>query len=401
MSLTSFSLRELLQNGVHFGHKSARRNPNMVPYVYGERNGISIIDLAKTKFLLRNALDEIKGFSSRNGRILFVGTKDQASACIEETARSCSQFFINHRWLGGTLTNWNTVSSSIKTLENLEKRLEVDGPKLTKKEYVDLEAKVIKLRRVLDGIRDMSRLPHMLFVVDAQKEKLAVLEAKKLGIPVVAMVDTNTDPAGIDYIIPANDDSKSSIQLICRLVQGAVLEGLQEYYEKQKVIEATAEKEKVAEARASDAKPEVKPMIKSTDTALSPKPVKPAVKAKPGASGAKSVTKLGVGAKVDTTKVAAKVAAKVDTTKVAAKVDTTKVAAKVDTTKVDAKVDTTKVDAKVDTTKVEASKVNTPKMDISKIDISKIPKTDTTVVPKKEVTAEKKTYKASESNKLE
>ena len=243
MSLANFSIKELMQNAVHFGHKAARKNAKMTPYVYGVRNGISIIDLAKTKFLLKEALDVIKEVASHNGRIFFVGTKHQASDFIKETAENCNQYYVNHRWLGGTLTNWKTVSSSIKTLERLEKRLELDGDKLTKKEFVNLEKQIVKLQRIFNGFRTMKSLPHILFVVDAVKERLAILEANKLGIPVIAIVDSNADPDGIDYVIPGNDDSKSAIQLYCRLAQAAVLEGLQQHYEdleNQQSIEADA-----------------------------------------------------------------------------------------------------------------------------------------------------------------
>ena len=228
MALPQVSMRDLLEAGAHFGHQTSRWNPKMAPYIYGERNGIHIIDLSQTIPLFNQALRKISETIAEGGRLLFVGTKRQASEPIAEAAKSCAQYYINHRWLGGTLTNWKTISRSIRHLRELEEIL--DDPEraagYTKKELLQLTRKREKLERALGGIKDMGGLPDIMFVIDTNKEQIAVKEANRLGIPVVAILDTNCDPAGIDHPIPGNDDAARAIALYCDLVAKAAIDGI-------------------------------------------------------------------------------------------------------------------------------------------------------------------------------
>ncbi len=226
MALPEFGLRQLLEAGVHFGHQTARWNPRMGPYIYGDKNGIHIIDLTQTVPLLDQALQVIRDTVARGGRVLFVGTKRQAQRSIAEAAEKSAQYYMNHRWLGGTLTNWKTVSQSIGRLKAIDAQLEDGAEGLTKKERLHIEREQTKLQASLGGIREMGGLPDLLFVIDAGKEDLAILEARKLGIPVVAVVDTNCSPEGVDYIIPGNDDAARAIALYCDLVSRAALDGM-------------------------------------------------------------------------------------------------------------------------------------------------------------------------------
>ncbi len=229
MTFPSFTLRQLLEAGVHFGHQTRRWNPAMAPYIYGVRNGIHIIDLTQTVPLLYRALKAVRDVVAHGGRVLFVGTKRQAQQPIANAARQCGQYYVNHRWLGGTLTNWSTISRSIRRLRELEDRLA--NPEatlgLTKKELLHLHRLKAKLERGLGGIKDMGALPDILFVIDINKEAIAVAEAKKLNIPIVAVCDTNTDPRGIPYPIPGNDDASRAIHLYCDLMVQAVMDGLE------------------------------------------------------------------------------------------------------------------------------------------------------------------------------
>lgn len=227
MSQTSFTMRQLIEAGVHFGHHPRRWDPRMATYIFGVRNNVHIIDLQQTVPMLHHALEAIKKVISEGGRILFVGTKRQASAKIAEAAQACGQYYVNHRWLGGMLTNWETVSKSINRLEDLEKKLESQSSGLTKKEHLKLSREKNKLDLALGGIRSMGGRPDILFVVDTNKESLAVEEANKLGIPVVAIVDSNSNPEKITHVIPGNDDASRAISLYCQLVVGAVVQGLQ------------------------------------------------------------------------------------------------------------------------------------------------------------------------------
>jgi small subunit ribosomal protein S2 len=226
MALPDFSLRQLLEAGVHFGHQTQRWNPRMAPYIYGDRNGIHIIDLTQTVPLLDAALNVIRETVAKGGSILFVGTKRQAAKSIADAAERSAQFYMNHRWLGGTLTNWKTVSQSIQRLKAIDEQLESGAGGLTKKERLGMEREQAKLQASLGGIRDMGGLPSLLFIIDVNKEDLAILEAKKLGIPVVAVVDTNCPPEGVDYIIPGNDDAARAIALYCDLAARAALDGM-------------------------------------------------------------------------------------------------------------------------------------------------------------------------------
>ncbi|BDW85424.1 MULTISPECIES: 30S ribosomal protein S2 [Roseicyclus] len=226
MALPDFSLRQLLEAGVHYGHQTQRWNPRMGPYIYGDRNGIHIIDLTQTVELLDQALQVVRETVAKGGRILFVGTKRQAQKPIAEAAERCAQYYMNHRWLGGTLTNWKTVSNSIQRLKSIDEQMEQGLDGLTKKERLGMERDQVKLQASLGGIRQMGGLPDLLFVIDVNKEDLAIAEARKLGIPVVAVVDTNCSPDGVDYVIPGNDDAARAIALYCDLISRAALDGM-------------------------------------------------------------------------------------------------------------------------------------------------------------------------------
>ena len=226
MALPEFTLRQLLEAGVHFGHQTQRWNPRMEEFIYGERNGIHIMDLTQTVPMLDAALNIVRETVAKGGRILFVGTKRQASTAIAEAAEKCAQYYMNHRWLGGTLTNWQTVAQSIKRLANIDEQLTAGMDGLTKKERLGLEREQNKLQASLGGIREMGGVPDLLFVIDVKKEALAIAEANKLGIPVVGIVDTNCSPDGVDYIIPGNDDASRAIALYCDLASRAALDGM-------------------------------------------------------------------------------------------------------------------------------------------------------------------------------
>ena len=227
MPLPSFTMRQLLEAGVHFGPHPRRWNPKMERFIFGTRNNIHILDLQQTVPMLYQALNVISQTAARGGRILFVGTKPAAAQSVADAARSCGQYFVNHRWLGGMMTNWNTVSQSIRRLRTLEDRLggeEVQS--LTKKETLQLTRELEKLERTLGGIKEMGGLPDLVFIIDTNKESIAVQEANTLGIPVIAVVDSNASPDGVDYPVPGNDDALRAITLYCDLVSGAVLDGL-------------------------------------------------------------------------------------------------------------------------------------------------------------------------------
>ena len=224
--MSQFTMKQLLEAGVHFGHQTRRWHPKMAPYLFGQRNGIHIIDLQKTLKMANVAYQFMSELAAAGGRVLFVGTKRQARDAIKEEALRAGQFYVNHRWLGGTLTNFATVQQSVRKMKDLQRRKEEGGfEALTKKEALQLERKLEKLERSLGGIKDMLTLPDCLFVIDIRKESLAVAEAKKLGIPIVAVVDSNCDPSGIDYIIPGNDDAIRAIRLFCSKMADALIEG--------------------------------------------------------------------------------------------------------------------------------------------------------------------------------
>jgi len=227
MALPEFTMRQLLEAGVHFGHQTHRWNPRMGQYIYGDRNGIHIMDLTQTVPLLDAALNAVRETVAKGGRILFVGTKRQAQRALADAAERSAQYYMNHRWLGGTLTNWKTVSNSISRLKKLDEMLssgEAEG--FTKKERLQREREREKLNASLGGIREMGGVPDLLFVIDTNKEALAIAEANKLGIPVVAVLDTNSDPVGVDFPIPGNDDAARAIALYCDLAASAALDGM-------------------------------------------------------------------------------------------------------------------------------------------------------------------------------
>jgi small subunit ribosomal protein S2 len=243
------TLKELLEAGVHFGHQTRRWNPKMKPYIFGKRNGIYIVDLQKTVALFREAAAFVEDLGAHGKQLLFVGTKRQAQEAIAEEARRCGQFFVTHRWLGGTLTNYVTIRASIQRLLEVERRLNEEDSPLTKRELLRLERERDKMVRNLEGIREMDGLPDALFVVDPKREDIAVAEANKLGIPVIGIVDTNCDPEFIDYVIPGNDDAIRSIRLFASKMADAYTAGAGQL-EEERMLEAEGEGEAVAASAA-------------------------------------------------------------------------------------------------------------------------------------------------------
>ena len=228
MALPTFTMRQLLEAGVHFGHSTRRWNPRMEPYLFGARNGIHVIDLQQTVPMLYEALQAVRNVVSNGGRVLFVGTKRAAADRVADAAKRCGQYYVNHRWLGGMMTNWSTISHSIKRLRDVDAQLTGDASLgLTKKELLRLTRERDKLERAQGGIKEMGGQPDELFVIDTNKESIAVAEANKLGIPVVGVVDSNSNPQGIDFPIPGNDDAQRAVNLYCDLMVGAVLDGIQ------------------------------------------------------------------------------------------------------------------------------------------------------------------------------
>ena len=274
MALPSFTMRQLLEAGVHFGHNSRRWNPKMSPFIFGVRNNIHIIDLQQTVPMLYRAMMAVRDTVAGGGRVLFVGTKRQATDKIAEAAKRCGQYYVNHRWLGGMMTNWQTISKSIKRLHDLDDQMSKEDTGLTKKELLRLTREREKLDRALGGIKEMGGLPDVLFVVDTNKEAIAVAEANKLGIPVVGIIDSNSDPTGIDHPVPGNDDAMRSIEIYCDLMVGAVLDGIQK-----EVAAAGGDLGTGAEAPMEDITDS-----KTAAAAKASKPDKPSKKADKGAS---------------------------------------------------------------------------------------------------------------------
>ncbi|MEO0464793.1 MAG: 30S ribosomal protein S2 [Pseudomonadota bacterium] len=225
MAATTVTMQQLIEAGAHFGHQTHRWNPRMKPYIFGARNGVHIIDLSQTVPLFARALDFVESTVRAGGKVLFVGTKRQAQEPIAEAARACGQHFVNHRWLGGMLTNWKTISGSIKRLKTLEEQLSGDTSGLTKKEVLNLTRERDKLELSLGGIRDMGGVPDVMFVIDANKEDLAIKEAAVLGIPVIAVLDTNVDPSNIAFPVPGNDDASRAVRLYCQAIGDAATAG--------------------------------------------------------------------------------------------------------------------------------------------------------------------------------
>ena len=269
-NLPKFTIKQLLEAGVHFGHKTMRRNPKMSKYVFGNRNGISVIDLNKTASLLYKAMVTVNEVAKNGGRILFVATKKQASATVADAAKRCGQYYVNFRWLGGMLTNWKTVSQSIKTLKKIEEQLAGSDIEYNKKEKLVLERKRQKLEQALGGIKNMGGYPDIVFVIDTYKEDLAIYEAKKLGIPLIAVVDSNSNPDGITYPIPGNDDSAKSIKLYCNLLADSIIAGLRDNLaaagvDLSKVEEGALPDMTKVKAESAEKKPYSKPDHKSSD----------------------------------------------------------------------------------------------------------------------------------------
>lgn len=227
MAMPTFTMRQLLEAGVHFGHTTRRWNPKMEQYIFGERNGVHIIDLEQTVPMLYRAMEAVRDVAAGGGRVLFVGTKRQAATIVSESASRCGQYYVNHRWLGGMMTNWKTISNSIKRLRTVEEQLAQEDAGLTKRELLRVERERAKLDQALGGIKEMGGLPDILFIVDTNKEDIAVQEATKLGLPVIAVIDSNSNPEGVTYPIPGNDDAMRAISLYCELISGSVLDGLQ------------------------------------------------------------------------------------------------------------------------------------------------------------------------------
>ncbi len=225
MATNVVTMQQLLEAGAHFGHQTHRWNPRMKPYIFGDRNGVHIIDLSQSVPLFARALDFVQQTVARGGKVLFVGTKRQAQDAVAEAARVSGQHFVNHRWLGGMLTNWKTISNSIKRFKSLEEQLSGDTAGLTKKEVLQLTRERDKLEKSLGGIRDMGGLPDVMFVIDSNKEELAIKEANVLGIPVVAILDSNSNPQGISFPVPGNDDASRAIRLYCEAISNAVAAG--------------------------------------------------------------------------------------------------------------------------------------------------------------------------------
>ena len=330
MTLPAFNMRQLLEAGVHFGHQTHRWNPKMSPFIFGARNNIHIIDLAQTVPMLHQALVTVSETVAKGGRVLFVGTKRQASEAVAEAARRSAQYYINHRWLGGTLTNWKTISHSIKRLRVLEEMFAGETQGLTKKELLNLTRERDKLERALGGIKDMGGVPDVVFVIDTNKESIAVAEARKLNIPVIAVVDTNCDPDDVSHPIPGNDDAGRAITLYCDLIAKAVIDGIEraqgqsgidageaaepiaetieepaaaEEAPKEKAADAPKAEKKAETAKDDDAKPKKaaksEPKAKKAAAKDEPKPKKAAKDDKPAKKPAKAASKFKLLKKAD------------------------------------------------------------------------------------------------------
>ena len=262
MKVPEVNIKQLLEAGVHLGHKTLRWNPKMKSFIFGEKNSIHIIDLTQTVNFLKTALVEVHKCIASGGKILIVSTKKQASEQVSELAKDTSQFFVNYRWLGGMLTNWNTIQNSIKRLKSLDEQLSKDNTGFTKKEIIKFGKERDKLQRSLGGIAEMKKLPNLIFIIDTNIESLAVNEAKKLNIPIIAVLDTNSDPTGINYPIPGNDDARRSINLYCDLLRSTIKDA-------EKHIEIKKEDNNKEKTKSN---PEIsKAKNKKTDTKLSSK----------------------------------------------------------------------------------------------------------------------------------
>ena len=254
MNLPEVTVKDLLEAGVHLGHKTFRWNPKMKQYIFGEKNSIHIIDLSKTLELLKNALIELHKSVSSGGKVLFVSTKKQASELIADVAKETDNYYVNFRWLGGMLTNWNTISNSIKRLKNLQKNLLEEDSGFTKKELIKMNLEKEKLERSLGGISEMKKLPNIIFVIDTNIESLAVLEAKKLNIPIIGILDSNSDPDNIDFPIPCNDDAIRSINLYCDLIKKTIIDAKKKIKVSEQEVKLTQSKTKVSDKKEASIK---------------------------------------------------------------------------------------------------------------------------------------------------
>ncbi|MDB5318110.1 MAG: rpsB [Rhodospirillales bacterium] len=286
MAMPDVSLRVLLEAGVHFGHHTRRWNPRMAPYIFGIRNQVHILDLQQTVPLMEQALKAVRDTVAGGGRVLFVGTKKAAAEYVAEAATRCGQYYVNHRWLGGMLTNWKTITGSIKRLKQMDEQLGGNTQGLTKKEILMLTRDKEKLDRALGGIREMGGLPNIIFVIDTIKEKLAIEEANKLGIPVVAVVDSNADPQGVTYPIPGNDDAIRAINLYCDMIAAAVFDGISAELQASGVDLGAAEDVSVAEAGVDEVLPEMPIEASSPDATAADEQLAEAMGAAPAAEPA-------------------------------------------------------------------------------------------------------------------
>ena len=321
--MSNVTMREMLEAGVHFGHQTRFWNPKMAPFIFGERNKIHIINLEETMPLCRDAVNYLGKIASKKGKIMFVGTKRAASDAISEEARRCGMPFVNHRWLGGMLTNFRTVRASIKRLKELEEMAETNNyEKISKKEILQLSREQEKLEKTLGGIKEMGGLPDVLFVIDVGYEKIAVQEAAKLGIPVVGIVDTNNSPDHIDYIVPGNDDSMRAIKLYARLVADAIIEG------KQSIVTGADGGDELIEIEGEAAEIEAKPSVKVSARKSTTKVDKQVTDEKPAAEPEQAKAAAGDvdEAEVETT-IAESVADEVEAAAPAVQVDATEAAA--------------------------------------------------------------------------
>ena len=341
MTMPLVDMRALLEAGVHFGHQKHRWNPKMAPFIFGDRNGIHIIDLSQTVPYFSRALQVVRDVVAGGGRVLFVGTKRQASPIIAEAAKRCGQYYVNHRWLGGMMTNWQTISKSIKQLKQLNEKLGLEHTGLTKKETLQMTRLRDKLELSLGGIQDMGGLPDLVFVVDTNRDDIAIAEANRLKIPVIGVIDTNSKPDGIDYPVPGNDDATRAIRLYCDLVAGAVLDGIQADLASKGVDLGAAEKTQAETAVAEEA-PVVEAAAEVTVEAPVAEEVAPVAEATTEEAPAKKATAKKAPAK----KAAAKPAAKKADEKAPAKKAAAKPAAKKAAAKPAAKVAEEKAPAK-------------------------------------------------------
>lgn len=309
MSLPKFTIRQMIENGVHFGHHARRWNPKMAEFIYGKKDNVHIIDLQQTYPMLYTALNAAREIAANGGKILFVGTKRQAQDIIKESAERCGQYYVNYRWLGGMLTNWKTVYKSISRLNKLNEMFENNSTEgYTKKELLNLKKEQEKLAKELNGVMNMGGQPDLLFVIDMPKEDLAIKEAKKLGIPVIGIADTNADPTLVDFPVPGNDDAVRAIQFYCELLSSAILDGIQAEIAAQGV----KVDEIVAEAKPARKKAAKKEEVETETEAEAEAPVekktaaKKATTEKKAAAPKKTATKTAAAKKTATTKTAAK-----------------------------------------------------------------------------------------------